>query len=225
MIDDIDVELIDETVGGRLFVGDCGTMNLNQRVAYTRLVQGSMLTVESNKDAWDALIKDRELIEQNLSNLFLTLLIDHDLGAAIARQGGAESDLKFPKLMRRITLKLVEAAVLSMLRRAIHQVSGTDDFAVASLTDMQDEVVALQQFKANDEASVRRSVAAAVNKFVKVGIVKQLRGSDDRFTVHPMLRNWLPAEEVQALLVSLQAFDGAATEVDSDGDDEGDTDD
>lgn len=214
---DDDVETIDAPAGGKLFSKDTGTMTLDQRIALTRLVKGPMLTEAKDKPAWDALIADPKRIEQQLSEIFLSLHVVEDLGIAIALQADVDEGVKHPKLMQRQSFKLVEAAVLAHLRMELNRSAATgDDFAVVSLSEIQDEVVAFAQLKSNDESSTRRSVTSAMNKFVRLGFARELRGSDDRFIAEPILKVLFPAEKVQVLLDALQSL-GDAIAVDEEG--------
>jgi hypothetical protein len=222
---DDDIEPIDAPHDTRLFPGDTGILTVDHRVALAVLVKGPMLTKEKDKAAWDALIADRRPVETRLSELFLRLSVVENLGIAMAQQADLDDGVKYPKLMQRQSFKLVESAVLANLRMALNRAATTgEDFAVVSLSDIQDEIVAYAQFRTNDEAATRRSVGSAMRKFVRLGFARELRGSDDRFIAEPILKVLFPAEKVQALLDALQSMIGSISTV-VDDDTEGSADD
>lgn len=205
----VDYETIDTPEPGMLFPGDTGQFSVHLRTAIVRLVRGPMLSGEDNQDAYAALLRNVDSVKEHLSEMFLTLVIDRDARIAFARQ--AVTDHQYPVLMRRAPLTLVESALIVSLRRRLGAVIGTDNFAVVSLDDLRAEILAFRRVSNTNEAGIRNSVDAAVKKMVKYGVLKDVRDTEDRYTVMPLLRILFTVDEIAALLAALQTVaDGGA---------------
>ncbi|TFD55054.1 DUF4194 domain-containing protein [Cryobacterium sp. Hh7] len=211
----VDYEAMDDNHPGMLFAGDTGEFSVHLRTAIVRLVRGPMLSGEENELAYDALLRNEDTVRQHLSEMFLSLVINRDARIAFARQAGV--DQPFPVLMRRAPLTLVESAVIACLRRTLATVTGTSEFAVVSLDEIRDEILAFRRFSDTNEAGIRNSVDSAVTKMAKFGILKKVRDTEDRYTIMPLLRNLFTLEEIAALLAALRtvADGGAATDAEA----------
>lgn len=211
----VDYEAMDDNHPGMLFAGDTGEFSVHLRTAIVRLVRGPMLSGEENELAYDALLRNEDTVRQHLSEMFLSLVINRDARIAFARQAGV--DQPFPVLMRRAPLTLVESAVIACLRRTLGTVTGTSEFAVVSLDEIRDEILAFRRFSDTNEAGIRNSVDSAVTKMAKFGILKKVRDTEDRYTIMPLLRNLFTLEEIAALLAALRtvADGGAATDAEA----------
>jgi hypothetical protein len=183
-----------------------------------------MLSGEENELAYEALLRNEKAVRQHLSEMFLSLFIDRDARIAFARQAG--SDQQYPVLMRRAPLTLVESAVIVCLRRMLGTVTGTGEFAVVSLDEIRDEILAFRRFSDTNEAGTRNSVDNAVTKMAKFGILKKLRDTEERYTIMPLLRNLFTLEDIEALLAALRTVADGGAVADSDTEaDEDETDD
>jgi hypothetical protein len=220
----VDYETMDNTGAGMLYAGDTGEFSVHLRTAIVRLVRGPILSGEENEIAYEALLRNEDTVRQHLSEMFLSLVIDRDARIAFARQAGSEQ--QYPVLMRRVPLTLVESAVIACLRRMLGTVTGTGEFAVVSLDEIRDEILAFRRFSDTNEAGTRNSVDNAVTKMAKFGILKKLRDTEDRYTIMPLLRNLFTLEDIEALLAALRTVVDGGAVADSDTEaDEDETDD
>jgi len=85
-IETLDVEAIEPESEQGLYRGDSGELSLDSRRVLVQLLAGPSLDAERHPRLWPAMIRDEPVIRSRLSELFLQLVIDHDLRVAFTRQ-------------------------------------------------------------------------------------------------------------------------------------------
>ena len=81
----IDTE-IEEGLSEPLYPTDTGKLTLSQRQLLVYLLKGPYLLRSDRPNLWNTLIMSRAVIESSLSDVFLTLVMNEDMGVAFCRQ-------------------------------------------------------------------------------------------------------------------------------------------
>ena len=196
--------------GVGLFAGDTGQFSANLRSALVLLVRGRSMSAAKHPAAWDALLRNRAQVKQFMAELMQTVIINETYGFAIARQSDSESGV--PILMKRLPLTITDSAVIVHLRRALMNVSGTDEPAVVSVPTIAEEIVAFQIRGAGNEAGTVKTVGRSITKMAENGLITPVRGSEERFIVNPLLATLFNVEEITTLRDALRAGNPNATD-------------
>ena len=186
-------------VPGALWEGDTGTLGFDARRALVQLLAGPSLDSDRHRLLWPVLLRDEAPIRSRLADLFLELLVDHDLGVAFVRQLEDET-LDVPVLLRRQQLTFVDSVVLLHLRQQLIRAQSAGERAVVSTDDVAEAASVYARSDSTDHAGFARRVTASIEKLKKASLLRKLRGSDERYEIAPTLKLLFSAERVEALL-------------------------
>lgn len=200
---------VDEKTDARaLFIGDTGVLDIDTRRALVRLIRGPFLDGSADDDVWAALLRNDAVVRQYLAEIFLTLVVDSDERIAFTQQA-LETDVAFPKLLRRVPLTLVDSALLLFLRQELSTVSGTGQRAIVGLDDITAQLQPYQREGASDHSMQLKRINAAVKKMRDNGILRATT-TEARFEISPVLRILFPPEQIAALTDVYGQLSGAA---------------
>ncbi len=101
-----------------LFLGDNSTLPFDTRRVLIQLLMGPSLEAQRHSNLWPVLLRDEALIRSRLSELFLDLVLDHDLQVAFTRQLHV-AELDIPVLLRRAQLTFVDSVLILYLRQRL----------------------------------------------------------------------------------------------------------
>lgn len=181
-----------------LFAGDCGSLPSETRRALVQLLQGPALDGRRHPKLWPILQRDEAVLRSRLHDVFLDLVIDHDLRVAFTRQVVADS-VDAPILLRRATLTFIESALVLFLRRCLIQADAQSERAVVSRAEMNEHLGVYERDRNVDHARFGRQVDNAVEKVKKLSLLHAIRGGDDRFEISPTLKLLFSADEIRTL--------------------------
>ncbi|MDR1162868.1 MAG: DUF4194 domain-containing protein [Candidatus Accumulibacter sp.] len=181
-----------------LFIGDGGELAYETRRALVQLLAGPSLDARRHAKLWPILMRDEDLIRRRLAELFLELVIDHDVQVAFTRQADT-GDLEAPILLRRAQLTFVDSVLLLYLRQRLAQADSQGDRAVVSTEDVTEFLTLYERASNTDRAGFAKRVHASIEKIKKHNILQKIRSSEDRFEISPTLKLLFSAEEIQAL--------------------------
>lgn len=193
-----DVDAIEPEPDEELYRGDSGQLSLDSRRVLVQLLAGPSLDAERHSKLWPILIRDEAVIRSRLSDLFLGLVVDHDLQVAFTRQAETE-DLEVPRLLRRSNLTFIDSILLLHLRQRLAQAESQGDRAVISPDEIVEALGVYEQSGNTDQAGFEKRVHASIEKIKKHSILRKIRSSDDRYEVSPTLKLLFSAEEIQSL--------------------------
>lgn len=185
-----------EAVG--LFPNDVGALPAPARRVLVQLLHGPTLDRERHPMLWPELLIHRQVIASRLSELFLELMLDQDLGVAFTRQVYAEEG-EFPRLLRRIPLTLIDSALVLHLRQQLARAQARNERCVVSREDLGVHLALYARVDIKDEAGFDKRVRASIDKMVKHSLLHKMRNSDGRYEVAVTLKLLFPAEAVQSL--------------------------
>ena len=206
-----------------LFLGDTGVFDVDTRRALVRLIRGPFLDASADDKVWAALMRNDRPVRQFLAEIFLTLVVDSDDKIAFTQQA-AESEVTFPKLQRRVSLNLVDSALLLFLRQELSAVSGSGQRAIVGLEDMTAQLVPYEREGVSDHSMQLKRINAAVKKMRDNGILRAT-ATEARYEISPVLRILFPPEQIVALTEAYARLKSDASAADeAEGPDGGDAD-
>jgi hypothetical protein len=194
-----------------LFLGDSGVLPLDTRRVLVQLLAGPAIDGRRHAKLWPVLLRDEAGVRRQLAELFLELVIDHDIQVAFTRQADT-GDLEVPQLLRRAQLTFIDSILVLYLRQRLTQADAQNERAVLSLDDIIENVALYERAASTDRAGFGKRVSASVEKLKKHSILQKIRNSEDRFEISPTLKLLFSAEEIQALTALYQRMaDGDLT--------------
>ncbi|MDR1277050.1 MAG: DUF4194 domain-containing protein [Candidatus Accumulibacter sp.] len=205
-----------------LFIGDGGELAYETRRALVQLLAGPSLDARRHAKLWPILMRDEDLIRRRLAELFLELIIDHDVQVAFTRQADT-GDLEAPTLLRRAQLTFVDSVLLLYLRQRLAQADSQGDRAVVSTEEATEFLTLYERASNTDRAGFAKRVHASIEKIKKHNILQKIRSSENRFEISPTLKLLFSAEEILALTHLYQrmaAGEAPAREIPPDADEE-----
>ena len=168
------------------------------RRALVQLLAGPSLEARRHPKLWPVLVRDKEVIQRRLAELFLELVMDVDLKVAFTRQADV-GDEDSPILLRRSPLTFLDSILLLYLRQRLTQADTQGERAVVSADEIQEHLSLYQAAASTDRAGFAKRVHASIEKLKKSNMLQKIRASEDRFEVSPTLKLLFSAEEIQAL--------------------------
>ncbi len=181
-----------------LYPGDTGGLPAETRRALVQLLAGPSIDGRRHGKLWPALVRDEAQVRARLSELFLDLVIDHDLQVAFTRQA-ATAELDAPSLLRRSPLTFLDSALLLFLRQRLAAADARGERAVIASGEISSHLTIYEHSLNTDKAGFGRRAAAALRKMAQQRILIRLRGADDRFEISPALKLLFSPEIITAL--------------------------
>jgi hypothetical protein len=204
-----------------LFPGDSGELHFDTRRVLCQLLLGPYLDAQRHSALWHALERDENRVRSRLSELFLELVLDRELGVAFTRRAET-GDLEAPTMLRSSPLTFIDSVLLLALRRRLSEADTQGERAAIDGGEIHEQLSIYQRTGVTDAAGFGKRVAAAIEKMKKNSVLQKLRGSDDRFEISPTLKLLFSAEQVHALAQTYRArLGGTSGSTENDGE-EGD---
>ncbi|MDN3936315.1 DUF4194 domain-containing protein [Arthrobacter sp. YD4] len=200
--------------GAALFPGDTGVLPMKVRQALVKLLKGPYIDGGRDEKLWTTLLDNQLILRSRLSELFLTLQLDHERKVAVLRPvdpeaigGSARSSI----LRQQRALSRVETIVLLRLRLLLdrHVTAQTDP------TITREEIADLvahyqpagQQDALRDADVVNRAIAKLLARQLLLGT-----GLDDVYTISNALPLALPFENIGDIPAHIEALIAAGTD-------------
>src|SRR5688572_22115632 len=194
--------------GAALFPGDTGVLPMKVRQALVKLLKGPYVDGGRDEKLWTTLLDNQLILRSRLSELFLTLQLDHERKIAVVRPvdpeaigGGTRSSI----LRQQRALSRVETIVLLRLRLLLdrHVTAQTDP------TITREEIAELVAHyqPAGQQDALRDS--DVVNRAITKLLARQLlltTGLDDVYTISNALPLALPFENIGDIPAQIEAL-------------------
>ena len=213
--------------GAALFAGDTGVLAMKVRQALVRLLKGPYIDGGRDEKLWTTLLDNQPILRSRLSELFLTLELDHERKIAVLRPVDPEAiggSTRSSILRQQRALSRVETIVLLRLRLLLdrHVTAQTDP------TITREEIADLvAHYQPSGQQDALRD-SDVVNRAITKLLARQLllpTGLDDVYTISNALPLALPFENIGDIPAQIQALveataDPAGTEplIELDGD-------
>jgi hypothetical protein len=200
--------------GAALFPGDTGVLPMKVRQALVKLLKGPYVDGGRDEKLWTTLLDNQLILRSRLSELFLTLELDHERKIAVLRPvdpeaigGSARSSI----LRQQRALSRVETIVLLRLRLLLdrHVTAQTDP------TITREEIAELVAHyqPAGQQDALRDS--DVVNRAITKLLARQLlltTGLDDVYTISNALPLALPFDNIGDIPAQIEALIAATAD-------------
>lgn len=200
--------------GAALFAGDTGVLPMKVRQALVKLLKGPYIDGGRDEKLWTTLLDNQLILRSRLSELFLTLQLDHERKVAVLRPVDPEAiggSTRSSILRQQRALSRVETIVLLRLRLLLdrHVTAQTDP------TITREEIAELVAHyqPAGQQDALRDS--DVVNRAITKLLARQLllaTGLDEVYTISNALPLALPFENIGDIPAQIDALIAASTD-------------
>ena len=200
--------------GAALFPGDTGVLPMKVRQALVKLLKGPYIDGGRDEKLWTTLLDNQLILRSRLSELFLTLQLDHERKVAVLRPvdpeaigGGTRSSI----LRQQRALSRVETIVLLRLRLLLdrHVTAQTDP------TITREEIAELvAHYQPSGQQDALRDSDVANRAITKL-LARQLlltTGLDEVYTISNALPLALPFDNIGDIPAQIDALVAASTD-------------
>jgi hypothetical protein len=200
--------------GAALFTGDTGVLPMKVRQALVKLLKGPYVDGGRDEKLWTTLLDNQLILRSRLSELFLTLQLDHERKIAVLRPvdpeaigGSARSSI----LRQQRALSRVETIVLLRLRLLLdrHVTAQTDP----TITKEEIAELVAHYQPAGQQDALRDS--DVVNRAITKLLARQLlltTGLDDVYTISNALPLALPFDNIGDIPAQIEALIAATAD-------------
>ncbi|WP_285246353.1 DUF4194 domain-containing protein [Pseudarthrobacter sp. efr-133-R2A-89] len=200
--------------GAALFPGDTGVLPMKVRQALVKLLKGPYIDGGRDEKLWTVLLDNQLILRSRLSELFLTLQLDHERKIAVLRPVDPEvigGSTRSSILRQQRALSRVETIVLLRLRLLLdrHVTAQTDP--TITREEITDLVAHYQPAGQQDALRDSDVVTRAITKL----LARQLllpTGLDDVYTISNALPLALPFENIGDIPAHIEALVAASAD-------------
>ncbi|WP_422934442.1 DUF4194 domain-containing protein [Sinomonas sp. P47F7] len=190
-----------------LYDGDTGVLALRVRQALVRLLKGPYLDGGRDERVWTTLLDSQDVLRSRLSELFLTLRIDHERKIAVVRPVDPEllgTASRSTILRQQRALSRVETILLLRLRLLLDRHSTAQTEPTVTLEELSDVVAHYQPADQHDALRDADTVGRAVQKLQARKLLLPT-ALDDVFLISSALPLALPFENIGDISRHLEA--------------------
>lgn len=200
--------------GAALFPGDTGVLPMKVRQALVKLLKGPYIDGGRDEKLWTTLLDNQLILRSRLSELFLTLQLDHERKVAVLRPVDPEAiggSTRSSILRQQRALSRVETIVLLRLRLLLdrHVTAQTDP------TITREEIAELvAHYQPSGQQDALRDSDAVTRAITKL-LARQLlitTGLDEVYTISNALPLALPFENIGDIPAQIEALVAASTD-------------
>ena len=200
--------------GAALFPGDTGVLPMKVRQALVKLLKGPYIDGGRDEKLWTTLLDNQLILRSRLSELFLTLQLDHERKVAVLRPVDPEAiggSTRSSILRQQRALSRVETIVLLRLRLLLdrHVTAQTDP------TITREEIAELvAHYQPTGQQDALRD-ADVVNRAITKLLARQLllaTGLDEVYTISNALPLALPFDNIGDIPAQIEALVAASTD-------------
>ncbi|CAM3192378.1 DUF4194 domain-containing protein [Corynebacterium gottingense] len=187
----------------KLYDGDTGTLTGPQRRALAELIRGPYVSSIKTPEVFQTVSGSREVLAQQLDNLFLTLIVDDDAGVAYTKAWEVDVPDK-RAMLRKTSLTFMDTVIVLHLRRELVSTSPTER-TIVNEDEVFEATVPYQGKSATDKSNPRKQFTASWNKMKRNSIVIDTP-TEGRYEVSPVLRIIFSGEEIAAITESFRTL-------------------
>lgn len=187
----------------KLYDGDTGTLTGPQRRALAELIRGPYVSSIKTPEVFQTVSGSREVLAQQLDNLFLTLIVDDDAGVAYTKAWEVDVPDK-RAMLRKTSLTFMDTVIILHLRRELVSTSPTER-TIVNEDEVFEATVPYQGKSTTDKSNPRKQFTASWNKMKRNSIVIDTP-TEGRYEVSPVLRIIFSGEEIAAITESFRTL-------------------
>lgn len=151
---------------------------------------------ETDPEYWEVILGHKYKIEDYVSKIGLTLIVDEMDGYGYLKQRSyGEGEAEIPRLIPRHALSYPVSLLLVLLRKQLLEFDSTTGDRRLIVTRQQ--IAGRMSLFLKDTTNEAKTVADIdkhIDRIEKMGFLRRLRGSEDSFEVQRILRNFVNAE-------------------------------
>lgn len=186
-------------------------MNAMDDLAFSRAVVALFKNVifkETDQEHWEVILSQRNKIEDYVSKIGLTLVVDNLDGYGYLKQRSyGEGEEAIPRLVPRHGLSYPVSLLLVLLRKQLVEFDSTTGDQRLIVTRQQiAERMNLFLKDTTNEAKLMGDIDKNIDRVEKMGFLRRLRGSEDRFEVQRILRNFVNGEWLSQFNEQLEVY-------------------
>lgn len=200
--------------GAALFPGDTGVLPMKVRTALVRLLKGPYVDGGRDEKLWTTLLDNQEILRSRLSELFLSLQLDHERKIAVLRPvdpevigGSARSSI----LRQQRALSRVETIVLLRLRLLLDRHIAAQTDPTITREEIADLVAHYQPAGQQDALRDADVVTRTIGKLQARQLLLPT-GLDDVYTISNALPLALPFENIGDIPAQIEALVAVAAD-------------
>lgn len=151
---------------------------------------------EADQEHWEVITKQKNKIEDYVSKIGLTLIVDEMDGYGYLKQRSyGEGEEEIPRLVPRHALSYPVSLLLVILRKQLLEFDSTtgDQRLIVSKQQIAERMSLFLRDTTN-EAKLMWDIDRHIERVEKMGFLRRLRGSEDSFEVQRILRSFVNAE-------------------------------
>ena len=187
----------------KLYDGDTGTLTGPQRRALAELIRGPYVSSIKTPEVFQTVSGSREVLAQQLDNLFLTLIVDDDAGVAYTKAWEVDVPDK-RAMLRKTSLTFMDTVIILHLRRELVSTSPTER-TIVNEDEVFEATMPYQGKSTTDKSNPRKQFTASWNKMKRNSIVIDTP-TEGRYEVAPVLRIIFSGEEIAAITESFRTL-------------------
>lgn len=174
-------------------------MNVNDDGRFSRALVALFKNVvfkEPDPEQWAVILAQKYKIEDYVSKIGLTLIVDEMDGYGYLKQRSyGDGEEEIPRLVPRHALSYPVSLLLVLLRKQLLEFDSTTGDRRLIVTRQQlVERIRLFLKDTTNEAKLMADIDKHIDRIEKMGFLRRLRGSDDSFEVQRILRSFVNAE-------------------------------
>ncbi len=189
---------IEEGLSEPLYPTDTGKLTLSQRQLLVYLLKGPYLLRSDRPNLWNTLIMSRAVIESSLSDVFLTLVMNEDMGVAFCRQADT-GELEVPQFLRRFELRFLDSVLLLEMRERLYASDIKAERALISVESIEEILKSFDPASKTNEKTFKVHVNNVIRRMIDRKLLLRLSSNANLFEISVVLKLMLNAEEIEAL--------------------------
>lgn len=186
-------------------------MNVPDNLSFSRALVALFKNVvfkESDPEHWEVILAQKYKIEDYVSKIGLTLMVDEMDGYGYLKQRSyGEGEAEIPRLVPRHALSYPVSLLLVLLRKQLLEFDSTTGDRRLIITRQQlAERMRLFLKDTTNEAKMVADIDKHIDRIENMGFLRRLRGSDDSFEVQRILRSFVNAEWLHSVNEQLDLY-------------------
>lgn len=185
------------TTDTALYPSDTGLLQPMTRQVLVHLLKGPYFDRRTSTKLWDELKNNEETIRSRLSDLYLDLLIDDEIGVAFCRKPDL-GEHEAPTLLTTARLKFLDSAVLLELRERLMRARADGERAFVTLADLADMLRLYDRTSETDAKAFANHLTSIRKRLMERRILIELK-SGDSLEISPILPLLFPTADIARL--------------------------
>lgn len=145
---------------------------------------------------WNVILENQIQIEDYVSRIGLTIVIQGQDGYAYLRQCKYDNEeQEIPRLISKRQLGFGTSLLLVILRKELIEISksGSEERFIISKQEIIEKVRPYLK-DTNDEAKQKREIETAIKKIEEMGFLRVLKNSSNQYEILPLVRGFVDAQ-------------------------------